>query len=471
MRKIFVLLLILGSFTTGGRAQTMALQRGVLIDSLPINDSIANRLRLYLPADFKASRTWPLLFICNLDGEEMRTIRYMKSEADKNGYILASSDAIIDSTSLTNKLLVISKDIEKVKELLPIDNQRVYTAGYDKAGQLAVLVPMVFSTVAGVLSMASILPNTELIDKKKQFDYVGIMGRADFQYLRLREEEELLNQRKIPNHILFHSDRHQWPDRTYIDLGMQVLTLRGMKKKGAVRDTAQIRSSYEEFRNHILQLERNGEMLLAMDMTAKAETLFDDLTDTEWLTWKRKSLRGDRTYKDQKRDWERVLLNEMILVQDFIFYLDEDVLNFNLNNLGWWNHQMDNIQKYQDSPNKEEQLLGIRLEDFVNALVEEYIDISGQGPNPDDDALIFLYMLKTITAPAVVQNYLNVISLTAKYGDFGTANFYLEELLKKEYKNSERLYNLPHTGLLKISPEFNRIILKYLGEARYPIEE
>ena len=90
---------------------------------------------------------------------------------------------------------------------------------------------------------------------------------------------------------------------------------------------------------------------------------------------------------------------------------------------------------------------------------------------PDDDALILLHMLKTITDPLAPENYLQVISMTAKYSDFGTANFYLEELLKKGYSDADRLYELPHTGLLRISPEFNRLIDKYLGQARYAIEE
>ena len=237
------------------------------------------------------------------------------------------------------------------------------------------------------------------------------------------------------------------------------------------RDSALLRASYEDFRDRILKLESEDELLLAMDFTQRAEDLFDNLYDTDWFRWKRKELRSSRAYKDQKRDLDRVLLNERILIDDYIFYLDQDVLNFNLNNLGWWNFQMEKISKYKESPRKEEQLLGLRLEGFVNALIDDYVEVSAMGPNPDDDALIFLFMLNTISAPEEAENYLKVISLTAKYSDFGTANFYLEELLKKGYKDADRLYNLPHTGLLRISPEFNAILLEYLGEARYPTEE
>jgi hypothetical protein len=93
-----------------------------------------------------------------------------------------------------------------------------------------------------------------------------------------------------------------------------------------------------------------------------------------------------------------------------------------------------------------------------------------KAEQPDEDALIFLYMLKTVTAPLDFGNYLQVVSLTAKYGDFGTANFYLEELLRKGYQDAQRLYSLPNTALLRITPEYNQLIEKYLRAARYDME-
>ena len=471
MKRFFALLLILGSFVTESPAQTLALRKGVIMDSLPLQDSVSSRLKLYLPQDFEGTRNWPLLFICHLDTDVQQTMRYLKSAADSNGYILASSSVLPDSVSLTKRLLSINNSVEKLKDLLPVDNARIYAAGYDQGGQLAVLVPSLIPSVSGVLSIASILPNPELISSKKRFDYVNIMGRADYQYIQVSGEEELLDQRKIPNFTLYHPEGHEWPELGALDLGMQVLTLLSMKKKEMPRDSALLRASYEDFRDRILKLESEDELLLAMDFTQRAEDLFDNLYDTDWFRWKRKELRSSRAYKDQKRDLDRVLLNERILTDDYIFYLDQDVLNFNLNNLGWWNFQMEKISKYKESPRKEEQLLGLRLEGFVNALIDDYVEVSAMGPNPDDDALIFLFMLNTISGPEEAVYFLQVISLTAKYSDFGTANFYLEELLKKGYKDADRLYNLPHTGLLRISPEFNAILLEYLGEARYPTEE
>ncbi|UCE69384.1 MAG: alpha/beta hydrolase [Flavobacteriaceae bacterium] len=470
MKKHIVFFLIAANFGLHTQAQQLVLRKGVVLDSLPVQDSVASELKLYLPRNFETNRTWPLIFICTENGKAIQTLRFMTEAAEDNGYILATSEAIQDTIPLTEKVLRINSGLEKLKEYLPVDLNRIYTAGYDLSGQLAVLIPSLIRPVRGVLAIGSNVPSLELIKDRGSYEFVGIMGRSDYLYPYLRSIEEDLDQKKISNHVLYHTGGHEWPESKYLGYGMQFLTLMAMKDSNASRDSAFIRSRYGEFLDYLVDLESRGEFLLAMDQIEEGLSLYEGLTNTDLLKDKRRDLRKNSTYKGQKREWEQVRLQEIILTEDYTFYLQEDVSSFNLNNLGWWNYQMGKIIKFKDSSRKEEKLMGQRLEGYLNALIADYINAYGNGPDPDEDALIFLFMLKTITAPMEYENYLKVISYTAKYGDFGTANFYLEELLKKGYRDADQLYNLPHTGLLRISPEFNKLIAQYLGQARYATE-
>lgn len=470
MRKIVVFLLLVVFIGVPANAQELVLKKGIVMDSLPVNDSIVRQIMLYLPQDFDAGLKWPVLFLCDVEGDRNKKLRYLKAAADKNGYIIASSGALRDSLSLTDKILAISRTLDELKELLPLDLDRVYTIGYDVGGQLAAIVPPMLRGVNGVLSVASGLPNLSLIDPKQPFDYVGVLGRGDYQYSNLLQSETVLDVLKVPNYTLYHPEGHQWPDLVYLDLGMQMLTLMGMNRAAIPRDDQVIQNAYTDYKNAILELEQTGQWILAYHYAEQGESVFKALTDTDWFKAKKKSIRKSKLYKNQKREWDAVRLNESMLAGDYLFYLEEDVLSFNLDNLGWWNYQMGKIAKYKESTKREEQLLGDRLDGYLNALVEEYLELSGQEPNPDYDAMILLNMLKTITEPEDYDHYLQVISLTAKYGDFGTSNYYLEALLEKGYSDTDKLYDLPHTGLLKISPEYNALIAQYLGEARYAIE-
>lgn len=132
---------------------------------------------------------------------------------------------------------------------------------------------------------------------------------------------------------------------------------------------------------------------------------------------------------------------------------------------------MTQLDGYINGQNYANQQMGKRLLSFVNALVEDNIVLIKNAAMVDEEALAFLLMLKTITDPTNFENYLKVVSLAAKNNDFGTALYYLEEVLKKGYNDLVALYSLQHTVLFRITPEFNELVKKYLNDARYEIKD
>ncbi|MGB5315385.1 MAG: alpha/beta hydrolase, partial [Robiginitalea sp.] len=152
MQRIIIFFLLSGIMIFSTSAQELALKKGIVMDSLPVNDSIARQIMLYLPADFDPVEKWPILFLCDVEGEAGKKMRYLKAAADKNGYIIATTSALKDSLSLTDKLLTISRSFDELKSLLPLDLDRIYTLGYDAGGQLATIVPSMLRGVNGVLS-------------------------------------------------------------------------------------------------------------------------------------------------------------------------------------------------------------------------------------------------------------------------------------------------------------------------------
>ena len=160
-----------------------------------------------------------------------------------------------------------------------------------------------------------------------------------------------------------------------------------------------------------------------------------------------------------------------MIKEDYVYYLEEDVLTYNYNNLGWWKYQMEKLQEYEKNTNIYEKQMGRRLKGFVNALIADNIDIIKAEAPVDEEALNFLWMVNTITDVKSYQSYLNIISYSAKIEDYGTALFYLEELLKNGYTDQAALYSLENTALFRIMPEFNKVVVKYLKDARYDIIE
>jgi hypothetical protein len=109
-----------------------------------------------------------------------------------------------------------------------------------------------------------------------------------------------------------------------------------------------------------------------------------------------------------------------------------------------------------------------RMEDFANALVLDYIELIKKTNPSDLPALLWLNMLKTLTNPKAPEAYMEVMSLATRLGDTGTALYYLEVLLKTGYADYDALYQIPETALLRVEPQFNALVFKYLKKSRYP---
>ena len=341
----------------------------------------------------------------------------------------------------------------------------------NRSGELAALLPNLLPRIQGVLLLGSGLPNWDLIRSKSRFHFVGITGQEDYRFLNMLDGELLMDSRKVPNHVLYVEGGAERPEDAMLDRGLMTLTLMGMAGGQVARDPEFINLARASYTRYVRDLYRKGQLLLAYDQLEEVLELFGPITDTGELKALERDLRREPGYRNEKRDAANFRLRERILREDYAFYLEEDILSFNLDNLGWWKYQMESIDKFKSSVKPQEQLMGLRLESYVNALIEEYLGIAAAGESPDDNARILLRMVKTLTAPDDHPNYLALISLTAKYNDFGTALFYLEELLKKGFSDRKALYSIPDTALLRISPEFNALVSQYLKDARYELPE
>ena len=244
-----------------------------------------------------------------------------------------------------------------------------------------------------------------------------------------------------------------------------------MAKGGLPKDEAFISSEFEqELRDVNSQLAKN-QYLTGYDQLNELISVFQIHRPVDSLLEKRKVLRKNKTYRAQRRDENAALFKESLMRDEYQFNLLEDISNLNYNNLGWWNFQMAELNKFAAKTAKAERNMGLRLIAYLNALIEDNIDIEMAESPVNDEVVSYLWMLKTITEPDNYNYYLKIISDSAKYEDFGTSLFYLEELLKRGYKDKASLYALEHTALLRITPEFNELIEKYLKDARYEIIE
>lgn len=471
MKKKLLLLFLFITFC--GAAQQITLKKGTIIDAIPVNDSISENFALYLPTSFKISKKWPIVFVFDMKGRGRQALSMFRQAAEEQGYILAASNSVRDSITLSKNILISSRMFNKVYSILPIKKDRSYTAGFSGGARLASLVPIFVKEIKGVISCGSAVANEEVLSSKNPFHFIGIVGTEDFNYVPMKNSHKLLNKLKFPNQLLIFDGSQKWPESKYLSKALEIFTLAAMNKAVEPKNKKLINESYKRELDEVNNLRASGKPLRAHDQLFDMLSIYKDVGKIDTLKRDAKALRKTKLYKLHSRSQNSALFKEVFIKDEYVYFLEEDVLAYNYNNLGWWKYQMEELEKY-DTGTKTifEKQMGRRLKGYVNALIADNIDIVKENKPVDEEALLFLWMVNTITDSKNYSPYLKIISLSAKVEDYGTSLFYLEELLKIGYTNKKELYALENTALFRITLEFNQVVAKYLKDARYEtIEE
>lgn len=470
MKKIaFIALFLQASISF---SQEVRLLKGAITEGLIVNDSLDETYSIYLPSSFDLARPWPVIFVLDMKGQAKQAISMLTNPAEKEGYILATSNNLNDSLSIAQNVLIANRMFNAVMNTIPIGKNRTYTAGFDTGARFASILPTFINEIHGVISIGAAVGNVDILNAKQTFQFIGIVNRSDYNFRDMLNTRQILDRLKFPNQLVVFDDAQPVPNAPTLALAMRMLSLHSMAKGHIIKNDSLVADAYQKLFTLANSFLTNEKPLLSDYLLTDMMRVFNPLMDLDSIKTSQKFLRRSSSFKKANRLQDSYFLKETFAKEDYGYFLEEDVLTLNFANLGWWNYQMQELKKIDSSAVLYERQMGKRLRSYVNALIADNIDFIKADKRVDLEALNFLYMLKTITAPKEYASYLKVISNSSKMEDYGTALFYLEELLKNGYTDKNELYALEDTALLRITPEFNALIGKYLKDARYdPLEQ
>lgn len=127
MRKLLYLTLFI--FPTALIAQEIKLKKGGITQNIPVNDSIKESYSVFLPSTYDPGAKWPLMIVTDMEGTGQQSLAMFKAAAEEEQYILAASDNLSDTLSLTGNVRVIAHMFDGLTSLLRLDKNRIYTGG------------------------------------------------------------------------------------------------------------------------------------------------------------------------------------------------------------------------------------------------------------------------------------------------------------------------------------------------------
>ena len=456
-------------FTLNGTAQTaqeLTLKKGMVVDSLKVNGSVSETFSLFLPKSYSNDTTWPGVFVFEPQGRGKSAAQLFSHGAEEQGYIIIASNNIVAKDSLLNKLEVANRMINTAFNLFPLDKNRIYTAGFAEGAEVASAIPAVISNIRGVIAAGGTWLNPDLIKKENRFSYIGISGNNDFRIYNLEEAVSFFRKNNHQASLFTFDGFHEWPDSQLISRALGSFTLQAMEKGLKPGNPELVEVLYQAELEEVNRLRRTLQPHKAYSLLEFMEEKYKLYNKKDELRNLQKELRRNNLYRQQKRNFDNALVLENMKKQEYSYYFEEDIALANFENIPWWSQQMLELKKYQDGQNIAEAEMGHRLQGFLVSSANGYFNVLKQA-GASIDAMVFTAVLQTIFDKQNPEGYRNIISLSAQDGNYEMAMLYLEDLLKTGYNDMDALYNIPGTLDLKLSPEYNSLIKKYLGESKF----
>lgn len=202
------------------------------------NDSSLN-YAIYLPASYSKEKKYPLILFFDPHADGALPLNMYKTLADSFGFIIAGSNNSQNGMQPEDLLHVGNTCIEDILHRFPIDDRRLYLAGFSGGARVAGMVADNAGGIRGVIACGAGIN----VSQERSIPYYNILfiaGLADFNYGEMKNILQRVQSQK--NHIIEFDGKHEWaPKATFNDAFMWML-FNEMKDNITPRDSVLIES-------------------------------------------------------------------------------------------------------------------------------------------------------------------------------------------------------------------------------------
>lgn len=212
-------------------AQSSNLPLGQIIDTVRCDHSPDQSYALYLPSDYTAKKTWPVIYFFEPMARGRLPLELYAAIAEKYGYLLICSNnsrnGAVNLSIATYKAL---KQDSQIK--LSIDSERIYTSGFSGGARLAQYLVSTEDSITGVIAVAGPkLSNDEHTIRPQDYLYFGIVGNRDMNYVEHKNYQVAMNEAGIKNMLLTYAGGHQWPPVDQFETALKWLDTQHLLKQ------------------------------------------------------------------------------------------------------------------------------------------------------------------------------------------------------------------------------------------------
>lgn len=453
-------ILFLFSITTLCAQQPIS--KGVVVPAVQFVPGSDDSFAIYLPRNYDESNTYSTVFMFEESGKGAVAVQQFTIAAELTGSIIVAPNLVVSDT-LSVGLRQSAAFINAVYERFSVDKSRMILAGNGRGALLASTSAHLTGDIWGVIAMDDAYVDLSILNTSKKTKFVILSADEGANYYKLNTLGALLKGKGILASFHIYEGPEELPQSGYLAAALTSL----LQQRNTPLE--QLRANYESDLAFGDLLYKQRKPLAAHSFVSSLKSKYKGkLKDLSLQKDLFKKIRSSRNYKVQRNQRSAVRESEILLAEDFSYYLDEDVNNAYFDNLSWWNYQMAELDSKIDSTagHEQERKAAIRLKKYIRGATEaKYLQMN--TTNSKIAQLLFVNVLRTLVNPKNSDAFIQAISYSALEGDTNAALFYLEELLKMGFTDYDALYEIEGTTALRIGEEYNAIIRAYLGDSKF----
>ena len=292
---------------------------GNIIDTVLCTHTPGQSYALYLPKEYTPARTWPILYIFEPAARSHLALSVFQTAAEQMNWILACSNNSHNGP-WEDILAAADAVLLDTQEKLSIDYEQLYTAGFSGGSRAAMSVAVITGRVVGVIGCGAVFPSVEEYmpgPEKASFRYVGMVGLKDMNYQEHLGARERLTEFGIDNHLILFEAGHEWPPS-----GKAVEAVQWLVLKQQVENQSPDKALLQNYSNSILAAAdtffQEQYPVLAVDVLEGFRTDFGVFVNTEAIDTRLRQATGDKAYRKQLKEREKVNKKEADLQQKYL---------------------------------------------------------------------------------------------------------------------------------------------------------
>jgi len=305
-------------------------QKGKVTDNIQCKADASITYCVYIPTSYDVSKVYPTIYAFDPHGSGRLPVNLIKSIADSLGYIVIGSNNSKNGVSAEDINRIVSILFEDSQIKLAINPSRIYLTGFSGGARVACMIAQSKPGIKGVIACSAGFQPTK---KPLGFQYIGIAGTQDMNYLEMRQLNLLMDSVEIENQFIVFNGKHRWPNESAISEAITTLSINATRNSDDKKLASKLASNNLNRIKLLIDSKSTDSLALALDMANRTLKTVNGLIATAELKTTIEELSKNQLVLEYYKEKESLERYEFEKQKEFS-------TSFGSKTEAWWNGEI-----------------------------------------------------------------------------------------------------------------------------------